>query len=92
MCVCVCVCVCVCFLCVWAGRSQEITSITSAQIQSATESGDRFKINDRELSQVQWNLSYLNTSGLNEISSVQITEFVRISESMRCSHLRGYSV
>ena len=59
------------------------TSITSSQIQSATEAGDRFKINDRELSQVQWNLGYLNTSGFNEISGVRITEFVWISESMR---------
>ena len=28
-------------------------------------------------------LGYPNTSGLNEISSVRITEFVRISESTR---------
>ena len=79
-------------MCVLAGRSQEITSITSSQIQSATEAGDRFKINDRELSQVQWNLGYLTTSWLNEISSVRKAEFVRISESTHCLHLRGYSM
>ena len=35
------------------GRSNELTPITSTQIQNATESGgDKFKIDDRELSQV----------------------------------------
>ena len=38
-------------------------SITSPQIQSTTESGDRFKINDRELSQVQWNPSNVESLG-----------------------------
>ena len=32
---------------------------------------------------IQYNLGYPNTSGLNEISSVRMTEFVRISEPVR---------
>ena len=35
-----------------SGRSQELTPVTSAQIQSARENGDRFKINERDVSQV----------------------------------------
>ena len=34
------------------GKSQELTAITSAQIQNATENGDKFKMNDRDISQV----------------------------------------
>lgn len=35
------------------GRSQDITPVTSAQVYSATESGDKFKIDNREMSQVR---------------------------------------
>ena len=49
-----CIYVCVCIVCVYlqGGRSHEITPVTSAQIQFATEVGDKFRIDDRELSQV----------------------------------------
>ena len=35
-----------------SGRSQELTHVTSAQIQAAREIGDKFGINEREVSQV----------------------------------------
>lgn len=35
------------------GRSQDITPVTAAQVYSAAESGDKFKIDNREISQVR---------------------------------------